>query len=137
MRESAHPSSGELTIKFSETSQLLSLGHLKLTTVKVFVNACLLSHLVMSDCLRPCKEGLLEKTMALHSSTLAWKIPWMEEPGRLQSWGHYELDTNERLHFHFSFSCIREGNGNSLQCSCLENPRDGGRLWGRTESDMT
>ena len=38
----------------------------------------------------------------------------------------YELDTTERLHFHFSLSCIGEGNGNPLQCSCLENPRDGG-----------
>ena len=115
--------------------------------------------------------------MAPHSSTLAWKIPWTEEPGRLQSmgslgaghnwatplslftfmhwrrkwqptpvflpreshgqrrlvgcclWGRIELDTTERLHFHFSLSCIGEGNGNPLQCSCLENPRDGGAWW--------
>ena len=40
-----------------------------------------------------------------------------------------ESDTTERLHFHFSLSCIGEGNGNPLQCSCLENPRDGGALW--------
>ena len=40
-------------------------------------------------------------------------------------WGREELDTTERLHFHFSLSCIGEGNGNPLQCSCLENPRDG------------
>ena len=40
-------------------------------------------------------------------------------------WGHEELDTTEWLHFHFSLSCIGEGNGNPLQCSCLENPRDG------------
>ena len=39
--------------------------------------------------------------------------------------GVAESDTTERLHFHFSFSCIGEGNGNPLQCSCLENPRDG------------
>ena len=44
-------------------------------------------------------------------------------------WGRYELDTTERLHFHFSLSCIGEGNGNPLQCSCLENPRDGGAWW--------
>ena len=43
--------------------------------------------------------------------------------------GHWESDTSERLHFHFSLSCIGEGNGNSLQCSCLENPRDGGAWW--------
>ena len=44
-------------------------------------------------------------------------------------WGHKELDTTERLPFHFSLSCFREGNGNPLQCSCLENPRDGGAWW--------
>ena len=44
-------------------------------------------------------------------------------------WGREESDTTERLHFHFSLSCIREGNGNPLQCSCLENPRDGGAWW--------
>src|SRR5574341_473682 len=43
-------------------------------------------------------------------------------------WGREESDTTERLHFHFSLSCIREGNGNPLQCSCLENPRDPGSV---------
>ena len=64
--------------------------------------------------------------MALHSSTLAWKIPWTEEPGRLQS---VVSHTTRQLHFHFSPSCTGEGNGNPLQCSCLENPRDGGAWW--------
>ena len=45
------------------------------------------------------------------------------------SWGRWGSDTTERLHFHFSLSCIGEGNGNPLQCSCLENPRDGGAWW--------
>ena len=70
--------------------------------------------------------------MAPHSCTFAWKIPWTEEPGGLQSMGLIESDTIERLHFHFSLSCIGEGNGNPLhplQCSCLENPRDGGAWW--------
>ena len=67
--------------------------------------------------------------MAPHSSILAWKIPWTEEPGRLQSMGLEESDMTERLPFHFSLSCIGEGNGNPLQCSCLENPRDGGAWW--------
>ena len=67
--------------------------------------------------------------MAPHSSTFAWKIPWTEEPGRLQSMGSLESDTTERLHFDFSLSCIGEGNGNPLQCSCLENPRDGEAWW--------
>ena len=44
-------------------------------------------------------------------------------------WGRYESGTTERLHFHFSLSCTGEGNGNPLQCSCLENPRDGGAWW--------
>ena len=44
-------------------------------------------------------------------------------------WGHWGLDTTEWLHFHFSLSCIGEGHGNPLQCSCLENPRDGGAWW--------
>ena len=70
-----------------------------------------------------------EKAMALDSSTLAWKIPWTEGPGGLQSMGSLESDTTERLHFHFSLSYIGEGNGNPLQCSCLENPRDGGAWW--------
>ena len=70
-----------------------------------------------------------EKAMAPHSTTFAWKIPWMEEPGGLQSIGSLESDTTERLHFHFSLSCIGEGNGNPLQCSCLENPRVGEGWW--------
>ena len=61
--------------------------------------------------------------MATHSSTLTWKIPW-EEPGRLQSMGSRRV--TEWLHFQFSLSCIREGADNPLQCSCLENPIDGG-----------
>jgi len=59
--------------------------------------------------------------MAPHSSALAWKIPWMEEPGRLQSMGSLSVGYNRAT----SLSCIGEGNGNPLQCSCLENPRDG------------
>ena len=44
-------------------------------------------------------------------------------------WGCKESDTTEWLHFHFSLSCVGEGNGNPLQCSCLENPRDRGAWW--------
>ena len=44
-------------------------------------------------------------------------------------WGHGGSDTTEQLHFHFSLSCTGEGNGDPLQCSCLENPRDGGAWW--------
>ena len=83
------------------------------------------------------------------------KIPWRRKwqpipvflPGEFHGqrslvgcspWGRWESDTTERLHFHFSLSYIGEGNGNPLQCSCLENPRDGGACWaavyGVTES---
>ena len=74
-------------------------------------------------------ESTLEKAMAPHPSTLAWKIPWMEEPGRLQSMDRWGSDTTEQLPFHFSLSCIGEGNGKPLQCSCLENTRDGEAWW--------
>ena len=87
---------------------------------------------------RKCLPAPPEKAMSSHSSILAWQIPWMEEPGRHSPWGHKESETTERLHFYFSLSCIEEGNGNALQCSCLENPRDRGAWWaavyGVTES---
>ena len=67
--------------------------------------------------------------MATHSSTLAWKIPWTEKPGGLQSMRSQRVDMTEWLHFHFSLSCIGEGNGNPLQCSCLENPMDRRGWW--------
>ena len=67
--------------------------------------------------------------MAPHSSTLAWKILWTGEPGRLQSMGLKRVEHDWATHFHFSLSCIGEGNGNPLQCSCLENPRDEGAWW--------
>ena len=70
---------------------------------------------------------ILEKAMAPHSSTLAWKIPWKEEPGALQSMG--SLRVGHDWVTSLSLSCIREGHGNPLQCSCLENPRDGGVWW--------
>ena len=67
--------------------------------------------------------------MATYSSVLAWRIPGTGEPGGLQSMESRRVNTTERLHFHFSLSCIGEGNSNPLQCSCLENPRDGGAWW--------
>ena len=75
--------------------------------------------------------------MAPHSRTLAWKIPWTEEPGRLQSMGSLGVGHDWAV----SLSCTGEGNGNPLQCSCLENPRDRGAWWaavyGVTQSDTT
>ena len=71
-----------------------------------------------------------------------WRRQWhptlVLSPGKSHGWrsllgcspcGREESDTTERLHFHFSLSCIGEGNGNPLQYSCLENPRDGGAWW--------
>ena len=71
-----------------------------------------------------------------------WRRQWHPTPALLPGkshgwrslvgcspWGHKESDTTERLHFHFSLSCIGEGNGNPLQCSCLESPRNGGAWW--------
>ena len=52
------------------------------------------------------QEDPLEKEMATHSSILAWRIPWMEEPGGLQSMGHKESDTADRLNFHFHFHIV-------------------------------
>ena len=67
----------------------------------------------------------LEKAVAPHSSTLAWQIPRTEEPGGLQSMGSLRVGNDWAT----SLSRIGEGNGNPLQCSCLENPRDGGAWW--------
>ena len=67
--------------------------------------------------------------MVPHSSTLAWKIPWVEESGRLQSMGSWRVghDWVTSLSL-FTFN-IGEGNDNPLQCSCLENPMDRGAWW--------
>ena len=75
--------------------------------------------------------------MAPHSSTLAWKLPWTEDPGRLQSMGSLRvghdwatsLSLFTFMHLVHERNALREGNGNPLQCSCLENPRDRGAWW--------
>ena len=79
----------------------------------------------------------VEKAIAPHSGTLAWKILWTEEPGGLQPMGSLRV----RHDWATSLSRREEGNGNPLQCSCLENPRDRGAWWaavyGVAESDTT
>ena len=67
-----------------------------------------------------------EKEMATPSSILAWRIQWTEEPGGLLSMGSQSRTRLKRLSMP---ACIGEGNGNPLQCSCLENPMDGGAWW--------
>ena len=71
----------------------------------------------------------MEKAMAPHSSTLAWKIPRMEQPGRLRSMVLLRVRHDWATSFHFSLPCIGERNGNPLQRSCPENPRGGGAWW--------
>ena len=88
------------------------------------------------------------------SLEFSWRRKWQPTPELLPGkshgrrslvgyspWGHEQSDTTERLHFHFSPSCIEEVNGNPLQYSCLENPRDGGAWWaaiyGVAELDTT
>ena len=77
-----------------------------------------------------------------HQIWVHWRRQWQPTPVLLPGkshgqrslvgcspWGCEESNTTERLHFHFSLACIGEGNGNPLQCSCLENPRDRGAWW--------
>ena len=83
-----------------------------------------------------------KKKKKMHLEGQFWRRRWHPTPVLLpgkshgrrslvgcRPWGREESDRTERLHFHFSLSCIGEGNGNPLQCSCLENPRDGGAWW--------
>ena len=95
---------------------------------RVVVHEVTKSQTRLSDFTFTFHSHALEKDMATHSSVLAWKIPWTEEPGGL-------LGSQRIRHS----SCIGEGNGNPLQCSCLDNPRDRGAWWaaiyGVAESD--
>ena len=88
------------------------------------------------------QEDLLKQGIATHSGILAWRIPWTEKPGGLQSIGlqrvGHDWATNTHPHnipfygyttFCLSICQLIEGNGNPLQRSCLENPRDGGAWW--------
>ena len=86
------------------------------------------------ECSKYCTIALIshackEKEMATYSNTLAWKISWQRSLVGYSPWSCEESDTTEWIHLHFSLSCFREGKGNPLQCSCLENPRDGGVWW--------
>ena len=84
-------------------------------------------------------EGVTHiKLLRFEAICMQWQPTLVLLPGKshgrrslvgCSTWGREESDTTERLPFHFSVSCIGEGNGNPLQCSCLENPRDGGAWW--------
>ena len=132
--------------KHVKSQLFLPLSSIKFICLNFFIGKKLIYNVVLVSTVQQSKPVIhiyiWEKAMAPHSSTFTWKIPWTGEPGGLQSMWWLESDTTERLHFHFSLSCIGEGNGNPLQCSFMENPRDGEAwwaavLWGRTESDMT
>ena len=83
----------------------------------------------------PCLPNM---SVLIHQRRRQWHPTPVLLPGKSRGWrslegcspwGRTEQDTTERLHFHFSLSCIGEGNGIPLQCSCLENPRDRGVWW--------
>ena len=71
----------------------------------------------------------MEKATATHPVLSPGKSHGRRSLVGCSPWGHWESDMTERLHFHFSLSCIGKGNGNPLQCSCLENSRDGEAWW--------
>ena len=94
------------------------------------IGICGLSHIVCGTML----EQPLQTNTGEGTGT-PLQCSWLEKSHGRRSlvgyspWGLKESDTTERLHFHFSLSCIGEGDGNPLQCSCLENPREGGAWW--------
>ena len=106
-----------------------SIYHLPFFTIIIssYTDKNIVKNPELNFCFKSYLYILLEKVMAPHSSTLAWKIPWAEEPGRLQSMGLLRVGHDWATSL--SLSCIGEGDGNPLQCSCLENPRDGGAWW--------
>ena len=99
----------------------------------------------LRTCIRHCSiiQTNLTALKSFFLHWLIWRRQWHPTPVLLPGkshgwrslvgyspWGRWESDTTERLHFHFSLLCTGEGNGNPLQCSCLENPRDRGAWWG-------
>ena len=85
------------------------------------------SHSVVSNSLQP--HGLWRRQWHPTTVLLPGKYHGQRSLVGCSPWGREESDMTKRLLFHFSLSCIGEGNGNPLQCSCLENPRDGGAWW--------
>ena len=83
------------------------------------------NHIYIHTCIRFCQRRRWHPTpVRLPGKSHGWRSLEGCSP-----WGRWGLDMTERLHFHFSLSCIGEGNGNPLQCYCLENPGDGGAYW--------
>ena len=100
------------------------------------------SRLLLTRDLPNCLSLDVDQSNLVMSMLLVWRRQWHPTPVLLPGkshgrrilegcspWGRWGSDTTDQLHFHFSLSCIGEGNGNPVQCSCLENPRDGGTWW--------
>ena len=98
--------------------------------------------ITMSYNLTPVRSAISKEKKKVSVSNDVWRRQWHPTPVLVPEkshgwrsligcspWGREESDTTEQLHFHFSLSCIGEGNGNPLQCYCLDNPRDGGAWW--------
>ena len=108
-------------------------------TERLNSNKSLYTILILSSVSHPLDFSFL---LICECCRMLWRRQWHPTPVLLPGkfhgrrslvgcspWGRQESDTTERLHFHFSLSCIGEGNGNPLQCSCLENPRERGAWW--------
>ena len=93
------------------------------------VSSVQFSHSVVSDSLRPHRLQHRRRQWPPTPVLLPGKSHGWRSLVDCSPWGREESDTTERLHFDFYLSCIGEGNGNPFQCSCLENPRDGGAWW--------
>ena len=119
----------------------LRLSYLLFILFSIFCFAAMISTILSSRSLISSSASVI--LLLIPSDLLFWRRQWHPTPVLLPGkshgwrslvgcspWGHQGSDTTERLHFHFSLSCMGEGNGNPFQYSCLENPRDGGEFMG-------
>ena len=135
-------------ISLYSLSLYIYIMHPSASIIHVYICICLPIYLYI------CMFTSLSTCKAVYNIIWAPRRQWQPTPVLLPGkahgwrslvgcspWGREESDTTERLPFHFSLSWTGEGNGNPLQCSCLENPRDGRAWWaavcGVSESDMT
>ena len=115
------PRSKCLLTSWLQSPSVVILEHRKIKSLTVSI----VSPSICNEVKRPCRRRQWHPTpVLLPGESHGWRSLLGCSP-----WGREELDMTERLHFHLSLSCIGEGNGNPLQCSCLENPRDGGIWW--------
>ena len=129
-----------LPLLVSHGSQLSRVNLKKNQIRKIILQAWVYSYINILEEAREVKEKMVPNLSK--SRVIYWRRQWHPTPVLLprkshgrrslvgsSSWGRLESDTTERLHFHFSLSCIGERSGTPLQCSCLENPRDRGAWW--------